>query len=135
MSTGLSLTSSWRLIDLHVSYTDDLGVGTKVGMALATVGEFAAGPVSRAVAGAPRPEQRMALLYVLQEIYRGRDLSIGDRMLQIFRRDPDDRVRQLAASVITRPALRGLGAGTSKAAAEARRSEGHQPGRTTPPRV
>ncbi|MGP0066080.1 MAG: hypothetical protein ACLQGP_21075, partial [Isosphaeraceae bacterium] len=44
----------------RLMYTDDSQFGAKVGNALAAVGEFAAGPVSRAVSRAPRPEQRMA---------------------------------------------------------------------------
>jgi hypothetical protein len=55
----------------------------------------------------------MALLHVLEGIYWGRDPSVGARMLRLYRNDPDERVRQLAASVITNPAARDLGAGTS----------------------
>ncbi len=106
----------------RLMYTDDSQFGAKVGNALAAVGEFAAGPVSRAVSRAPRPEQRMALLYVLEAIYWGRDLSVGDRMLRIYRNDPDERVRQLAASVLTNPAVRKLAGGGGNAAADSRRS-------------
>ena len=66
----------------------------------------------------------MALLYVLEAIYWGRDLSVGDRMLATYRNDPDERVRQLAASVLTNPAVRKLAGGGGNAAADSRRSEG-----------
>jgi hypothetical protein len=85
----------------RLMYTNDLGVVLKVGAALASVGEFAAGPVARAVKTAPCPEHRMALLVVLEGIYTGRDLTVSRLMLHVLRKDPDERVKRLALSVLS----------------------------------
>jgi hypothetical protein len=87
-----------RLVGLL--YTNDLERGGKVGMALIAIGEFAAGRLVKAAMRSPEVGYRLALLFVLKEIYRGSDPAVGEALLQIAKNDPDDRVGHLAAAVL-----------------------------------